>query len=139
MARVTIEASETVNADPATTWNLVGDFGGLLDWFPGLQGCRQEGEGVGALRHLTMPDGAVLVERQTDRQEGVSYSYTIEQGEVPFSDYQSTIRLVADGSGTRIDWDCSFEPAPGAEEAAKEFVSGVYNAGLAQIKKVLGG
>ena len=64
MDKATVTETIDVNASPDKAWALVGDFGGLVGWFPAVTKSTVEGSGVGALRHLTMPDGNQLTERQ---------------------------------------------------------------------------
>ena len=53
--------------------------------------------------------------------------YTIP-GEVPFpaTDYRSTIVVREKGSGSELDWSCTFEPE-GDPDAAHAVMEGLYN------------
>ncbi|GLO49933.1 hypothetical protein PPUN110474_13330 [Pseudomonas putida] len=58
-----------------------------------------------------------IIERLLDFNEaGRSYSYTILKGPAPVRDYQATLRVVAEGSGSRVEW-WSHLPARGQGSA----------------------
>ncbi len=131
MERAQIRKEIFINAPLSRVWEVMGGFGGLAAWFPSAAECTVVGSGVGAVRRLVMPDGGVLEERQTERVEGEQYTYQIVAGEVPFSDYSSRFAVTAEAGGTRVIWTAEFIPAAGAEQSAVEFVSAVYEGGLA--------
>lgn len=135
-ARVT----ETIDiaAAPDDAWALVGDFAGLVAWFPAVADSVVEGSGIGALRHLTMPDGNRLTERQEARDDaGRSYEYVATAGALPCTDYRSRIAVTPTGSGSRITWTATFKPIADAPVNAVDFIAEVYRAGLARAKALL--
>ena len=69
MTQPNVTETIDVAATPDQTWALVGDFAGLVGWFPAVTESVVEGSGIGALRYLTMPDGNKLTERQEARDE----------------------------------------------------------------------
>lgn len=140
MTQPTVTETIDVAATPDKTWALVGDFAGLVGWFPAVTDSRVEGSGIGALRYLVMPDGNRLTERQEARDElGRSYEYVVVAGALPCTDYRSRIAVTPAGSGARITWTASFKPIAGAPVDAVAFISGVYRGGLAGAKAVLEG
>ncbi|MDD3650553.1 SRPBCC family protein [Immundisolibacter sp.] len=135
-ARVT----ETIDiaAAPDDAWALVGDFAGLVAWFPAVADSVVEGSGIGAVRHLTMPDGNRLTERQEARDDaGRSYEYVATAGALPCTDYRSRIAVTPTGSGSRITWTATFKPIADAPVNAVDFIAEVYRAGLARAKALL--
>lgn len=137
MSKAKIHKEIFISAPLASVWETMGDFGGMAPWFPSAQECTVVGVGVGAVRRLVMPDGGVLEEEQTERVEREQYTYRIIAGEVPFSDYSSRFAVAAEAAGTRVVWTAEFFPAEGAEQSAVEFVSAVYEGGLAGGKALL--
>jgi mxaD protein len=138
MAKQNVTETIDVAATPDKTWALVGDFAGLVGWFPAVTESTVEGSGVGALRYLTMPDGNKLTERQEARDEaGRSYDYAAIAGALPCTDYRSRIAVTAQGSGARITWTASFNPIEGAPVDPVAFIREVYRGGLASAKAVL--
>ena len=103
MSQARVVETIEVAASPDKTWALVGDFAGLVGWFPAVTESKVEGSGVGALRYLAMPDGNRLTERQEARDEaGRSYDYTAIAGALPCTDYRSRIAVTPSGAGSRI-------------------------------------
>ncbi|MCG2601157.1 MAG: SRPBCC family protein [Achromobacter sp.] len=136
------QVSETIEvaAAPDRVWALVGDFAGLVGWFPAVTGSQVEGSGVGALRHLTMPDGNALTERQEARDDAARwYEYTAIAGALPCTDYRSRIAVTPSGSGSRITWTATFTPLADAPVDAVAFIREVYRGGLAGARAVLDG
>lgn len=84
--------------------------------------------------------GDTIIERLLDFNEaGRSYSYTILKGPAPVRDYQSTLRVVAEGSGSRVEWSGSFVPVGVSDAEATALFAGIYEDGLAALKKGLEG
>ncbi len=138
MAQPNVTETIEVTATPDKTWALVGDFAGLVGWFPAVTESVVEGSGIGALRYLTMPDGNKLTERQEARDDaGRSYEYVAIAGALPCTDYRSRIAVTPAGSGARITWTASFTPIAGAPVDAVAFIGEVYRGGLAGAKAVL--
>ena len=141
MSKLKVNESIVVDAAPDKAWALVGDFAGLVGWFPAVVKSVVEGSGVGALRHLTMPDGNQLTERQETRDDAArSYEYAAIAGALPCTDYRSRLSVTAAaGSGAKITWSAQFVPLPDAPVDAVAFISSVYRGGLESAKKLLEG
>ena len=58
-----VKVVETVSAGADRVWELFRDFGGISRFSQGIDSCTVEGEGVGAVRTLTMGGGLKLQER----------------------------------------------------------------------------
>ena len=87
MPTVTKEAVFAAAADDI--WAIVRDFGRLDDWLPPVVVCRTDRDGIGALRTLTLGDGAVVVERLEaldDAARTLTYSMA-DAGPMPLVDY----------------------------------------------------
>ncbi len=39
MSQETVSISQPINATPAQVWALIGNFHGIMDWFPGVTEC----------------------------------------------------------------------------------------------------
>jgi hypothetical protein len=138
MASVKVVASIDASAD--RVWELFRDFGGIGRFAAGIEGCSVDGEGVGAVRTLSMRGGLQLQERlEAFDDAGRSLSYAIVgEHPLPLDDYLSTVRVVEESDERcSVEWSSTFEPK-GPEEPAVAMVEGIYRGGIKGIKKALG-
>jgi hypothetical protein len=135
----TISRSANVHAPVSAVWSLIGPFCAIKDWLPPVGQCIEDGK-TPSTRILVTRDGkAAFVEMQTARNEALhSYSYRFLASPLPVSNYTSTIKVTAKGNGSStITWSGSYIPDHGKEQAANEALTGVYDAGLAEIREKL--
>lgn len=134
-----VKVTERVAAGADRVWELFRDFGGVKRFTPQIESCTLDGEGVGAVRTITMPGGVRLQERLEAFDDAArTLRYSIVDGPVPLGDYLSTIRVSEDGEGCSIDWSSQFEPKGVSEEQARSIVEGIYRGGIAGVRKHLG-
>ena len=123
----------TVDLDvpPHQLWQLIGGFGSLPDWVPGVS--QSELADGGRVRYLHDPQGHTFVER-LERYDSAahSYSYSIVQSPIPVSNYLSTITVtpIKGSKGSRVEWSNVFTPDGIGEKDAEEIFHGLYSAGL---------
>lgn len=92
---------------------LVGDFVGLVGWFPVATKSVVDTSGVRAVRHRTLPGGSQLSEGQESRDDTVRYyEYVVIAGALPCTDYLSRLAVSAAGSGARSTWSAQFVQLP---------------------------
>lgn len=134
MAKVSV--SEKIPANAQQVWEMIGNFNSLADWHPAIE--KSELEEGGSVRRLTMPDGTTIAETliSEDGKER-TYEYVIPDGQLPLSGYRAFIRVVEDDDGNcTATWESEFEPqAPNAED----MVTGLYQAGFDNLRKMFGG
>ena len=138
MAQVSM--STQVNASPDQVWRLIGGFDALPDWLPLI--VRSETSEGGRLRHVTLVDGAVLVERLLSFSESDrSYAYAIIGGPIPVANYRATLRVVARAGqpGSTVERSSEFEPAGAPEADVVALIRGVFQAGFDQLGKAFPG
>lgn len=139
----------TINSSADKVWLKVADFGNLGAWHPAVakteitDGVNNK---VGAVRKLTLQDGGTIVETLTNYSaSGMTYSYVINEGVLPFSDYASVLQVrPLSATTTEVVWrgefkrkDLSVKPANGQDdEAATSTAHAVYRAGLDNLKKI---
>lgn len=137
MAKIAVNEDYSVAAD--VVWERMADFGGLA-WMPGVESCTVEGEGLGAIRAVTM--GPMVIKERLERfdAEGRTLSYSIVEGPLPTQNYLATITVSEQDSGCRVDWTASFDLPEGVDESAiAPAVSGGYGGALKALKKELEG
>lgn len=114
----------TVDAAPDTVWEKVGDFGGVADFFPGIDSFRLEGED----RIIGM-FGMEIRERLLSRDDATrSISYSVVDG-VPLDSHRATITVEPDGAGSKVTWSYAVTP----DEMAPIF-GDTYKAALASLE-----
>ncbi|MDP6377843.1 MAG: SRPBCC family protein [Pseudomonadales bacterium] len=134
----TVQVLEAVEANATDVWNILSDFGGIEVGGP-IEAFEIEGEGVGAVRTITM-GGAQIVERlEVLDNEAHVFTYAIinEDNPLPVANYSATVTVTPDGdSSCSVDWTGTFE-AVGDEDAASELVRGIYTGGIQRARAAL--
>ena len=134
-----VKVVENVNASADRVWELFRDFGGITRFSQGIDSCTVEGEGLGAVRTITMGGGLKLQERLEAFDDGgrtLSYAI-IGDHPLPFDNYLSTVKVVDQGDACTVEWSSSYDPK-GTEDQASGLIQGIYKGGIAGIKKTLG-
>jgi mxaD protein len=139
----------TINAPAAKVWAKASNFGDLGAWHPAVAKTEitsGTNNTKGAVRLLTLGDGGKITETLTAYDAaGMTYSYVINEGVLPVSNYASTIQVKAiDAGSSEVTWtgnfkrkDLSANPAKGADdEAATNTAHAVYSGGLDNLKKI---
>lgn len=129
-----------IQAPAEKVWQTVGDFNGLPKFVEAATKSSMEGEGVGALRTLTLPDGAEIVEKlESLDDEAKSLSYSILSGPLPVDGYIANMKISAAGAeACELEWSSTFEPKGVSEAEAREAIEGIYNMGFAGLKNIYG-
>ena len=151
-SRQKVTKAVTINAPAAEVWGIIANFCAISEWHPAVAGCTSEGgNAVGATRTLRIgvADGpTILEELQTYDPAGMMYRYRIlktDNAVLPVTTYSSFLTVQDNGNNTaRVEWRSGFyraypknNPPPElSDEAAVKAVAGVYELGLANLKKL---
>ena len=150
-SRQKVTKTVEINAPADKVWKLIGDFQNM-GWHPAVE--KTEGTGgnePGAKRTLTLKGGGQIHEALTRYDAaGHSLSYEITNVDVkvlPINNYSSTLSVEGEGDKSVVKWKGAFyrgfmnnDPPPElSDEAAVKAVSGVYEGGLAAVKKAAEG
>ena len=138
MATVTV--NESVNANARDVWNALSDFGGIKVGGP-ITDFHLDGEGVGAVRTITMGGGQVVERLNVHDDASMTFAYSIINDDcpLPVSNYSATVHITPDGDNAcTVEWTGTFEPR-GDEDAACKVVRGIYTGGIAGARKATGG
>jgi hypothetical protein len=120
-------------------WVLLRDFGRPDRYSGQIEACSLEGEGVGAVRTLSLPGGLSIQERLEALDDaGRRLQYSIVAGPLPLENYLATIHVSEDGDGCRVAWSSTFDPKGIPESQAAGLVEGIYRGGIAGLRKALG-
>jgi len=140
----------TIDAPADKVWAQIKDFDALAKWHPAVaKSPADKGNSEGSVRKLELKGGGTLeetLERYNDA--GKSYGYRAKDGgALPVTNYTSTITVTPDGGKSTVEWRGAFyrgfpnnDPPPDQNvEAAVKAVTGVYQSGLANLKKLVEG
>jgi len=135
-----VSMSTVVPVPANQVWQLIGNFNAMPQWHPAVKTSEQQGEGVGATRTMTLPDGSKIVEKLEAHDDGSrSLTYTILDSPLPVADYHSTITVRDKNGQAEIEWSGNFDPKGVPPDQATQVVQGIYGAGLENLKKMFGG
>ena len=146
-----VEKSVTIKAAPAKAWAMVKDFGNMQAWHPAIADTKLEKKGEDTFRTLTLKDGGKINEKLRSIDDAaMKIKYEIIDGVAPVADYNAFMTVTAGpGAGeSTVTWVGRFYrtyklnppiPAGQDDETALKFVNGVFDGGLANLKKVLEG
>ena len=113
-----------VDGTPEDVWALIGDFGGIAGWMPGMESCRVEGE-----NRILETMGMTITEKLLARDDAAkAITYAIVDG-VPVESHQATITVSASGAGSHVTWVVDAAP----DEMA-DLMQGVYQGSLEAVK-----
>jgi carbon monoxide dehydrogenase subunit G len=118
------KAEIDVNRSPDNVWAVVGDFGGIGDWMPGIDSCRVEGD-----NRIIETMGMAITERLVSRDEaGRRLTYSIAAG-APVESHEAVIAVAPSGTGSHVTWVVEAMP----DEMA-DLMAAVYQQALEALK-----
>jgi len=132
-----IDLSESVDvgASPADAWAAIADFCSIATWHPVIATCDAFDDNGKTMRTLTTGDGGELLEELTATDESaLSFSYIIVESPLPIADYASTMAVSEHGDGATITWSSSFSANGVSDDEARDLMTGIYRAGLDELK-----
>ena len=137
---ISVSKKATINAAADDVWKTISDFNGLPRFVSLIIDSKVEGEGIGAVRTITLADGQQGEEtlRSLDNENmTLSYSLADDPGR-PFKGYVATMKLVALGDNEcELEWSSTFDAQEGvSEEDAKALPAGLYENGIEGLKKL---
>jgi len=146
-----VTESVEINAPVAKVWGLVKDWNGLHKWHPAFSNTEIKSGAnnkVGAVRTLTMANGGAKFDEELDgfSDKKKKYSYRIiTDSPLPVADYSSSIQVKSGKTKDTsvLTWKGKFKrkvadnPPAGQDDAGvKKAISGAYQAGLQNVKKM---
>jgi len=150
--RQKVTESIEISASASDVWAVIGDFGTADVWLPMVTASESEGGNTkGATRTLVLgPDTKIYESLKKHSDEKMSYSYKIPVSThditiLPVNNYSSTISVKSTDTGSIVTWKGAFyrgypnnDPPPElSDEAAVAAVTGIYQAGLANLKEMM--
>lgn len=141
--QLAVTRSIEIAAPPSKVWTVMGDFGDMSYLAAAVERTeivKGVNNRIGAQRRIDLKGGGTVLETLTARRP-YRMSYRMDESGLPVTDYTSTLRVVAAGSGSKLTWSGQFRSkATGnaadaeADQAATNTIAGIYEGGLAAIK-----
>ena len=118
-----------LEAAPEAAWAVVGDFGGIGTWFPGIESCVVDGgDRILSLMGMEVTE---RLERRDDEERVLVYRIV---GGVPVGNHRATMTVRPSGSGSTVTWDVEVEP-----DDWTAILESTYQQALDGLKTHLGG
>jgi carbon monoxide dehydrogenase subunit G len=117
-------AEITIDKPAAAVWAVVGDFGDLAGWMPGVESCVVDGDD----RFLKIM-GLEITERLESRDDDARVIVYGIVGGVPVGNHKATISVIDDGAASRVTWDVEVEP-----DEMTDFMHQTYQQALEALK-----
>lgn len=120
----TVSHTEEFDTSASVVWDLLTDWGGIVDWMPNnyIQSIQLEGNNVGAVRHLVTGEGV----RISERLDALDYeSMTLELSivnELPWALLSYRARGKIDSiskNKCRLTWQGTLEMPESGSESVK--------------------
>jgi hypothetical protein len=149
--RQKVTESVAIAASPDAVWKRIKDFDALHSWHPAVAStATTTGNTVGSVRTLQLRGGGTIIEELTRYSaEARSFAYRMtDPGPLPVTNYTSTLSVNAGADGSSVvEWRGAFyrgdpngnPPPEKNDEAAIAAVTGVYKAGLENLKLLVEG
>jgi len=109
-------------------WAVVGDFGGIGAWMPGIESCVLDGDD----RVIKMMGMEITerLERRDDEQRELVYAIV---GGIPVINHEATITVIPQGSTSHVTWDVD------VDDNMTDMMCQVYRQSLQALKDHLSG
>jgi len=122
------ESMVSISRPPADVWAVVGDFGGLAGWMPGVDASRLDGD-FRVLSVLGMEITEKLIKR--DDAERV-LEYSIVESPLAAEHHLGKVQVFDEGDGSRVTWQVEVEP-----DHLTDLLAGTYQQALDALKSHL--
>jgi mxaD protein len=118
------QAAIDIKGSPDEVWVVVGDFGGIGGWMPGMDSCKVVGED-----RILETMGMTITERLVSKDDGGrALTYAIVDG-APVESHQAVITVSPSGDTSRVTWDVEAKP----DEMA-DLMATIYQQALEALK-----
>jgi hypothetical protein len=141
-ATLSVTEKADLPVPPARAWQTIKDYSGWQNWHPAIASTeisKGKENTKGTVRVLTTKDGAKIKEELLAHSDkSMSYKYRILDSPLPVTDYVSTIKVTPSKGGSEVVWSSNFKAKAGtSDDEARKVISGIYTAGLDNLKSIL--
>jgi Polyketide cyclase / dehydrase and lipid transport. len=127
----TITVTESLPASAELAWAAIRAIGGLDRWFPIIDQCLVDGEGIGATRKLVLAEGGYMLD-VVELLDDAAKRFGYHRIELPFpvTDYHGTVAISAiDQHRSQIIWTVVFIMAT-SDDALQDFIRQALTDGI---------
>ena len=139
--KLTVTETVQLGAPADKVWDKIKDFDKWSGWHPAVASTKITRGGdnkAGTVRVLSLNGGGEITETLTGFDGAAkSTSYNIDASPLPVDHYASTLSVAAKDGGALVTWTSTFDAKGAADADAQKVISGVYRAGLDNLKKML--
>jgi hypothetical protein len=137
--RATTNVTKIVDAPVEKVWLAIRSIDGLDRWFPIIDSCRVEGEGVDAIRILGLVGGGYMRDRILEIAEA-QRRFRYERFELPFpvENYLGTVEVL-ERADLRSDviWSIEFDVADDEKDELVAFIESALSDGVDGLEREL--
>ena len=137
MAKVSVSANFSTSAEQV--WALIGGFDAMAQWHPAVE--QSELGAGGKLRRLGLAGGGEAVDRLVSHDDKKRvYRYFGVESPLPVAEYAGklSVSVGEDGTGSIVEMSADFAPAGFSEADSKRVICSVYEAGIDNLRLILG-
>jgi carbon monoxide dehydrogenase subunit G len=109
--QVIYENISIIDQPISIVWSLLSGFGAIKGWMPRVHSCSVEGDGIGAIRTVSLGGMEIREKLEIYDPESYKISYRLlEPTGLPMTGGRGTVSLEAKGTGqTQITWTADAE------------------------------
>ena len=121
------KAEASIARNPDDVWKVLREFGGLVDYMPGIESCTVDGD----IRTVGMMGISVKEQLRDLDDDTRRISYSIVESPIPnLVSHLVTIAVDAEGEGTHLTWTVEVEP-----DDLLALLLGTYEGAVAALKQ----
>lgn len=132
--------TKKLNVPAEVIWEAIRKIGRLDVWFPFIDSCRVEGDGVDAIRYMTIVNGGGDIKDIIEEIDDLNMRLVYVRPVLPFpvTNYKGTVEVFKsyDGLGVVV-WTIDFESQSEDTASVAELVKGAISAGIEGMEKDL--
>jgi uncharacterized membrane protein len=118
------KAAIDINGSADAVWAIIGDFGGIGGWMPGIDSCRVEGE-----NRILETMGMTITERLVKKDDaGRALTYSIADG-APIESHEAVITVTPTGDTSHVTWEVDATP-----DSMADLMTTIYQQSLDALK-----
>jgi len=132
--------TKKLNVPSEQVWEAISKIGRLDVWFPFIETCKVEGDGPGALRHMTIADNGGDIKDTIEEidSKNMKLIYLRPISPFPVTYYKGTVEVFTsyDGLGIVV-WTIDFESKSEDSASVAEIIQSAISAGIDGMEKDL--